>query len=254
MESRNEATKRKHQELEQSTGELQHSFASLQLLLRALQEDDEDNAVAIFHRIRQGADIDSIVKHIKAGDLLVQVHLAPETRLRFEFPFMPHMPVAMLAQSNPYIKSILYEATNEIQLDENPESPDSRRFKSPYITPYAAATVVDAKLDTIKPSQWTNVSKDDEFLRSLLKLFFLYEHPFFNCFSQDLFLEDMLSGSTEFCSPLLVNAVLSLACVSSSSILPLPNYQPLLFIIHLTSIVKLTKDDETIYAANPAQD
>lgn len=47
----------------------------------------------------------------------------------------------------------------------------------------------------------------------LLKLYFQYEHQFLSFFHKDLFLDDMLSGSTTFCSELLVNAVLALACV-----------------------------------------
>lgn len=216
MESRAGAIKRRHDELELSLKKLQQSHASLQQLLRALQEADDEDASKIFQQIRQGADLDSLVRCLRDSRLLMQVHLAPETRLRYEFPVHPQMPAPLLVQSNPYVRSLLYAATRTPYMDNGPGS-DLMRFDSPYITPYATAIIVDPRLDAVKPSQWTNVSNDDDFLRSLLKLYFLYEHLFLNCFHKDLFLDDMLSGETEFCSSLLVNAVLALACVSCHS-------------------------------------
>lgn len=199
-----------------SLGKLQQSHASLQLLLGALQETNDEDAFKIFQQIRQGTDLDSLVSCIRDSRVLMRVQLAPETRLRYEFPVHPQMPAPLLVQSNPYVRSLLYAATRTPNMDDGPAT-DLRRFDSPYITPYATAIIVDARLDAVKPSQWTKVSDDDEFLQLLLKLYFLYEHMFMNPFQKDLFLDDMLSGGTEFCSPLLVNAVLALACVSFHS-------------------------------------
>lgn len=51
----------------------------------------------------------------------------------------------------------------------------------------------------------------------LVSLWFTWFHPFLNWLDRDLFLRDMKSGDlkAQFCSPILVNAMLAVACVSA---------------------------------------
>jgi hypothetical protein len=88
-----------------------------------------------------------------------------------------------------------------------------------YRIPYTGARMYDARLasQSLRPSKWTSITKDDNLLRSLLEVYFLYEFPLWSCFHKDIFLDDMASGSGDFCTALLVNAVLAAACVSSCS-------------------------------------
>ncbi len=130
------------------------------------------------------------------------------------------MPQSLLKANNPFVTSMLYETafttptSVRMSLDKPSHSPDMyASHSSPYTQPYGLASIVDARLDKAIPSRWTVVLADDVFLRMLLKLYFQYEHQFLSFFHKDLFLDDMLSGSTTFCSELLVNAVLALACV-----------------------------------------
>jgi hypothetical protein len=58
------------------------------------------------------------------------------------------------------------------------------------------------------------VSSNDLLLRKLLESYFMFQYPWEFIFQKDYFLEDMVSGSTRFCSPILVNALLAKACVS----------------------------------------
>jgi hypothetical protein len=216
-ESRTSALKRKYDTLERSMRQLEQSHSFLEQLVHALQVREEADATAIFGRLRQGANVESIVQHLRAGDVLTQIHLCPETRLRYDFPYRPQMPSALLIPNNPYLDSVIYKAafiTPETGLLSHSTLPHTDNLTAPYLKPYMAATLADPRLDLVKPSQWTSVSTDDDFLRDLLCQYFLYEYLFFSCFNKDLFLQDMLSGSTQFCSPLLVNPVLALACVS----------------------------------------
>ncbi len=64
-------------------------------------------------------------------------------------------------------------------------------------------------------SEWTRVTDDAEFVGSLMALYFCWEHPFYILFSKECFLYDMAQGRTKYCSPLLVNALLALACAFS---------------------------------------
>ncbi len=72
---------------------------------------------------------------------------------------------------------------------------------------YHAAELADARIDEIKPSDWTSVSKNDGLMRKLIAAYFMYGSQCFICFQKDYFLEDMTANRHRFCSPLLVNAV-----------------------------------------------
>jgi hypothetical protein len=179
-----------------------------------MQSRNDADAATIFQKVRRGADPRSLLQNIEVGDVILQLKVTPETRLRFEFPWKSNMPEFLRAHQNPYLGSLLYEAaftTNGTAL----AAPDSlqNRFMPQYLKPYSAAKLVDRRLDSIKPSKWTNVSDNDELMRALLRLYFVHEYTMFPAFHMDHFLDDMDSGSTLFCSSLLVNAVLAYACV-----------------------------------------
>ena len=62
------------------------------------------------------------------------------------------------------------------------------------------------------PEDWTLVTREDSFIRNLLKMYFLWVHPFYCFFSDRLFWEDFHTNQTGHCSSLLVNAILAVAC------------------------------------------
>jgi hypothetical protein len=68
-------------------------------------------------------------------------------------------------------------------------------------------------------SPWTRVAGDG-LVSNLVSSFFAYDNGFYLSFvDQECFLDDMKAGAVEnagFCSPLLVNAICALRCVSSS--------------------------------------
>lgn len=84
---------------------------------------------------------------------------------------------------------------------------------SSYLKPHHAATLFEPLLANAKPSQWTNVSRDDEMMRGLLSAYFSRQHHMFSVFHKDSFLQDMQSGRTDCCSSLLVNTILALSFV-----------------------------------------
>ncbi|KAF5559337.1 nitrogen assimilation transcription factor nirA [Fusarium napiforme] len=83
-----------------------------------------------------------------------------------------------------------------------------------YQAPYHAGVMVDPSLDQIKAANWTSIIKTNNSLRKLLQTYFLTEYTFFPAFQKDYFLQDMASGRKEYCSSLLVHAVLASACVA----------------------------------------
>jgi hypothetical protein len=205
---------REHSELKRKLDELQDSQSILNQIFQAIQSRPEAEAAAIFKRIREGADYESVMRHISAGDILLQLHVTPETRYRYVFPYRTQMPTSLQSPHNPYIQSLVYETAFMASDRQTSPSSADEKYRAQYLRPLLAAEIVDPRLDTIKPSMWTNVCTDDDLMRVILRAYFLAEYHRFTFFHKDHFLEDMMRGSNQFCSPLLVNAVLALACVS----------------------------------------
>lgn len=186
-------------------------------MLKTLPERDAQD---ILKRIRSGTDVEAVLNQVKAGDLLLQVALVPETRLRYEFPYRSEMP-ADYARDNPYLDSLIYEAASLYSAPQTSEHVSPRLMtdlgsdeqQSLYLKPFHAAHVVEPVLSNVKPSLWTPVSNDDALMRDLLSVLFRCEYQFTAAFQKDLFLEDMAARRKDFCSSLLVNIVLAYACV-----------------------------------------
>lgn len=175
----------------------------------------------ICRRVRSGLDIDSVLSLVQDGDLLAQMHLHPEVRLQYTFPYLKRMPAFLHPQDNVYIKSRLYQSTiSHQESDLVIKTPTSRDQDIRYVVPYHATELVDSQIASVKLSKWTAVPWDDAFLTELLRSYFLLEYPFFPFFHKEHFLEDLIAERQLLCSSLLVNAILAAACVSRHLQLP----------------------------------
>ena len=47
-----------------------------------------------------GADIERVLRHVRDGDLLVQLSVEPVTRLRYTLPYVDSMPAFLLVPYN----------------------------------------------------------------------------------------------------------------------------------------------------------
>ncbi|KAL3601600.1 hypothetical protein FPOAC2_05869 [Fusarium poae] len=146
--------------------------------------------------------------------------VVPETRYRYEFPYKAEMPRDFHID-NPYLSSLIYETASIYSYRGGPEltTPSgiidlaSEEERSLYLKPFHAAQVIEPLLKDVKISCWTNASKDDLLMRDLLRVMFRCEYQFTAAFHKDLFLQDLAAGRKDFCSSLLVNALLAYACV-----------------------------------------
>ncbi|KAF4963074.1 hypothetical protein FSARC_8876 [Fusarium sarcochroum] len=192
---------------------LRHRSSASEEIYNILQTRPESEALEIFRRIRDDSDPDSLIRLVKNGDMLMDLTLLPETRLRYEFPFKTSMPVYLQVPQNEYLPVLIYE---ESLIDgNNGQSHDSTRntlqdeADFPYLRPYHAATIIDPRLSAVRPSEWTAITADNDLMRSLMHHFFLYDYQWHATFQKDYFLDDMASGGQELCSSLLVNAILA---------------------------------------------
>ncbi|KAI8933109.1 hypothetical protein NX059_009752 [Plenodomus lindquistii] len=72
----------------------------------------------------------------------------------------------------------------------------------------------DPRLQYIR--NWTNVTSDTNILISLMSAWTTCEYSYYHYLDREIFLDDLASGRTDFCSPLLVNALLASACFHTS--------------------------------------
>jgi hypothetical protein len=214
-ETPGQALKRKYSQLQES------SSSSTDKIYKILQMRSEDEALDVFHRIRRGADPDSILRLIENADVMIDLAVVPETRLRFDFPYIASMPRYLYAASNIYLQSPIHDYAfgDESRQMRAMNAPPGQGIKEsiPFLRPYHAAAVIDPRLSEIRPSDWTVVSEDDHLMRTMLQHFFMYEYQWHASFQKDCFLDDMVSGDRQFCSPLLVNSILAHACVRTAS-------------------------------------
>ncbi|OTB00138.1 hypothetical protein M426DRAFT_324544 [Hypoxylon sp. CI-4A] len=206
-ETHSQALKRKH-------SELQNQITPYQELFDLLKTKTESESLEILKRIRSGNNVDSIIRHAKDGDLLIQLSLAPESRRRYEFPYLSDMPASILLPDNLYLRSYVFETTFR--------APPSHGFAGDwqrdgfgderYLKPYHAAQNVDPSFSDVMVSKWTTVSTDEPLMRRLMNHYVMFQHPWTAGFHMDYFLKDMAAGRTRFCSSLLVNAVLAASC------------------------------------------
>ncbi|KAG5966694.1 hypothetical protein E4U57_002008 [Claviceps arundinis] len=199
------------------------SHDALQQVFQALQSREGEDALAIFQRIRQHEDAETIMEHLHASDLLLGLGSEPHSRpasVSCSTP-RPHMPMPLLAPDDTILSRL---GTTHIQvmpsnyLNREVGFLPSFRFLPCMSSalhnakPHSSVKILDSRLDLITPSHWTRVSADDDMLRDLLGRYFIQEYMRSACFQKDQFLHDMLSESMQFCSPLLVNATLALSC------------------------------------------
>lgn len=201
--------------------------------LNLLKELPEQAAHELIEQLRIGFNVSTIVKHVQDSDLLLQLQLVPETRFRYELPYSRDMPAILLRSGSPYLSSLVYGTASRRALDSQAqvsvctepnhlvllEDHTSSRYRNEYLKPYHAAVLVEPRLQNVKPSEWTSVSKDDTLMRDLLTAYFTHEYHLWPFFQKDYFLEGMAKPVSDderilCCSSLLVNAVLAYACVS----------------------------------------
>ncbi|KAM0667663.1 hypothetical protein ACQRIU_003528 [Beauveria bassiana] len=157
-ESSDAALRRKNREKEEELRKLRGSHNALRRVVTALQTCKENEIAAILRRLRETQDATAVTTQLEGGDLLLQLHVAPETKFRFSFPYCRDMPRALLTPDNPYLGSVLYESAF-ISTSNQTSAMMSRieRLQPQYVKPYTAARIADTRLGTVNVARWTNI-------------------------------------------------------------------------------------------------
>ncbi|KAF4440926.1 hypothetical protein F53441_12164 [Fusarium austroafricanum] len=202
------ALKRKHDAADEENSNY-HRFINF------LRTSSAEDANDILNRLRAGARVDDLVRHVESGNLLLELSLVPQTQFRHSAGNFLVIPDLLRTANNPYATSLVYTIKFDSPSSITRTLPTSEA-RALYNAPYSAARIVSSILDACRPSQWTTVSSDDDFLREILRCYFTSAYVFLPYFHKDYFLHDMVRGRQRFCSPLLVNSVLAAGCRACS--------------------------------------
>ena len=164
---------------------LQQQNDALDVIIASLRNLPESESVSLLHSLRSDLDLDVLADTLRTNVNLPQ-SFGHQT---LEADFVEHLSV-----TPPHPRG-----GDAIQSAEWTTSIEDRDQAS------------DPVPDQI-PSLWFRSPQDAEFVEHLFDLYFSWVHPFYHFFSTDHFLRDMGRGRTDFCSALLVNAILSIAC------------------------------------------
>lgn len=96
------------------------------------------------------------------------------------------------------------------------------KHTSPVSGPVQDRHYCDSRLNRLSIKYWTAIPISDEFAASVLSHHLETYHAIFGCVDCDLFLSDLVGHELNYCSPMLVSAIMSFACVRS----PLPGPDP----------------------------
>ncbi|KAM4062337.1 fungal zn(2)-Cys(6) binuclear cluster domain-containing protein [Hirsutella rhossiliensis] len=80
--------------------------------------------------------------------------------------------------------------------------------------PASRTILCDTRLELLDISSWSQVVVTSERAAAVISLYLETDHPTLGFFDADLFLADLVSIRIRYCSPLLVSAVLSWACLA----------------------------------------
>ncbi|KAL7809059.1 N-terminal fungal transcription regulatory domain-containing protein [Trichoderma gracile] len=73
-------------------------------------------------------------------------------------------------------------------------------------------SLCDSRLSNLNISHWTNVSISNEYAARAISLYLETDHPLLGFFEPNQFVSDLTTGKTDYCSRLLVNALLYWSC------------------------------------------
>ncbi|KAL1867156.1 hypothetical protein VTK73DRAFT_4318 [Phialemonium thermophilum] len=168
---------------------------------------------------RSSLEFEVMIRHPIAYPTLLPVELAYMTLDELLNPRWSATPFGVVPPSPATAINNLrrYEAT------EQASTPAHRRTKQPYgQSPIAEEQepYCDPRLANLTISRWTQVPITNDLAARIVSHYLETDHPLLGFFDADLFIRDLVSEGTYFCTGLLVNALLAWACLGYSVIDP----------------------------------
>ncbi|KAF2269450.1 hypothetical protein CC78DRAFT_575010 [Lojkania enalia] len=240
-EKPSQAIKRKNEEMQAELSNLRHLYEFLRVR-------PEQEALEIFKRIRANSPtttsaqrIQELVDCVRQGNLPVQPMVLQPTH-QWDNLSLPPLRLALessSSESSSFLRGVSFSSGVSPADSDAPSSQRRRHHsdadvsarsesqgslpRSVSITsilheslPYIMDRAVDSRLESAR--HWTNVISDRSLLTHLMSAWYSWEYKYYHFLDWDIFLEDMSARRDDFCSELLVNAILASASFQSPMI------------------------------------
>ncbi|KAK3688561.1 fungal-specific transcription factor domain-containing protein [Podospora appendiculata] len=189
--------------------------STLQILIEAILNANEEDVPAIVKRIRTCDSLDAVADSILKNDYADDLDDDDEVNDQVDDEDTSNLPVegerdlarkmGELRLENGSVRFI-GGTSHLIYLGDPSDVPDEPEFDN-YLS------------DEDPLISWSEVTKDTQLVIHLINMYFNWHYPYFTTLSRNLFYRDFLRGkptgqprSTVYCSSLLVNAMLALGC------------------------------------------
>ncbi|KAF2755337.1 hypothetical protein EJ05DRAFT_488121 [Pseudovirgaria hyperparasitica] len=190
--------------------------STLQTLIQAILNYPEDEAHSLVRQIRTCESLDTVADSILARENGLEEEEEEEGE-----PASPDEYV------EPTFESHLSGKMGDLLLEDG-----TRRYiggtsvllnvgmDSEFDNQFMAPALQDHYASGSPATSWTNITSDADLVTHLLNMYFTWHYTFFTTLSKSLFYRDFFLGKPhhsstqqpEYCSPLLVNAMLALGC------------------------------------------
>lgn len=192
--------------------------STLQTLIQAILNYPEDEVAGLVQQIRTCESLDAVAEAI----------ITKESGLEEEEdePASPFSNASISAA--PTFESQLSGKMGELRLEDGSTRYIGGTSNLIYLGAGSDAEDSSGSLSNVEQYQqhenaiasWTAVTLDTELITHLMNMYFCWHYTFFTTLSKSLFYRDFLLGKpppdsrrkTEYCTPLLVNAMLALGC------------------------------------------
>ncbi|KOC12421.1 putative C6 transcription factor [Aspergillus flavus AF70] len=172
------AMKRKLDRLEQAEDTLLH-------LIGALRGSENTRIAQLLNLIRSNASFDEIAVFLEQQFSRAEIERSPELR----------------------------EFRSQLSRPSDEDDDDGNEGTAPRIPRrmLEVRRLADIPVYKVPAKPWTTVTDDDDLVSHLVSLWLTWTYPWFDWLDKDAFIRDMQAGNLNcrFCSPFLVNAILS---------------------------------------------
>lgn len=234
--------------LQKQLDRLQEDFRQHAEFVNYLRSAPEPEALSMMRRLKSTDDMSSLLSHIEGAahqanrpsDLETARAILPRTESGIEFelhalyqsvyPALPPLDFNAIDLGHPSTVSRkgISDAENKSGSIPTVGPPQPLRgtypkHTSPVAGPVEDRQYCDSRLNRLRMKYWTTIPISDEFAASVLSHHFETYHAIYGCVDCDLFLSDLVNHELNYCSPFLVSAIMSFACVCSLPPAPTPS-------------------------------
>lgn len=162
---------------------LQQQNDALDVIVASLRSLPENEAIALLHNLRSDANPNVLADSLRSNVRLP--HSYAQQTLEADFAQQITTPTS---------------ATSTIPPSLSRDNSGEQSYRG------SVSSIPE------QSGQWLRIPHDAEFIEHLMSLYQCWIHPFYTFLCWDHFTHDMNRGRTDYCSSLLVNAVLAFAC------------------------------------------